>query len=218
MTPKFTPLTEELHSYVVDHGVRSDPLLERLAAETAALGPEARMQISPDEGALLGVLCRAIGARHVMEIGTFTGYSAICMGRALPEDGALMTCEIDRDRAAIARRYIAEAGLSEKVEIFLGPALQTMQHTPKDPIWDLGFIDADKANYGPYYEEVLLRLRPGGLLAIDNVLWGGRVLDSDDDSDDTRAIRELNERVARDERVETAMVPIADGLTLCVKR
>jgi len=218
VTPKYTQLTDELHAYLVEHGARQDDVLARLAAETAELGDISVMQIAPDQGAFLTLLVRAIGARRAIELGTFTGYSAICIARGLPEGGKLVACEIDPDYAEVARRWFAEAGVEKLVELRLGPALETLHSLPAGESFDFAFIDADKPGYPEYYEQCLARLRPAGLIMIDNVLGAGRVLDPGPEDESARTIAELNERIAADERVDVAMLGIADGVTLALKR
>ena len=218
MTPKYTALDDDLHRYLVEHGSRRDDVLGRLAEETEALGEISVMQIAPDQGALISLLVRAIGSRQALELGTFTGYSAICIARGLPDDGRLLACELSEEWAEIARRYFAEAGVADKIELRLGPALDTLRDLPPDEEFDFAFIDADKQSYLHYYEAVLARLRPGGLMMIDNVLRGGAVLDAEDDSPGNTVVRELNERVASDDRVDVAMLGVADGITLALRR
>jgi caffeoyl-CoA O-methyltransferase len=218
VTPKYTALDDDLHRYLVEHGSRRDDVLRRLAEETEALGEISVMQIAPDQGALISLLVRAIGSRRALELGTFTGYSAICIARGLPDDGRLLACELSEEWAEIARRYFAEAGVADRIELRLGPALDTLRALPPDEEFDFAFIDADKQGYLDYYEAVLARLRPGGLMMIDNVLRGGAVLDAGDDSPGNTVIRELNERVASDDRVDVAMLGVADGITLALRR
>jgi len=218
VAPKYTALDDELHRYLVQHGARQDDVLRRLAEETAALGDVAVMQIAPDQGALITLLVRAIGARRALELGTFTGYSAICTARGLPDDGRLLACELSEEWAEIARRYFAEAGVADRVELRLGPALDTLRALGDEESFDFAFIDADKQTYLEYYEAVLKLLRAGGLVLIDNVLRGGAVLDSGDDSAANEVVRELNDRVAADDRVDVAMIGVADGITLALKR
>ena len=218
MTPKYTALDDDLHRYLVEHGSRRDDVLRRLAEETEALGEISVMQIAPDQGALISLLVRAIGSRRALELGTFTGYSAICIARGLPDDGRLLACELSEQWAEIARRYFAEAGVADRIELRLGPALDTLRALPPDEEFDFAFIDADKQSYLDYYEAVLARLRPGGLMMIDNVLRGGAVLDAEDDSPGNTVVRELNERVASDDRVDVAMLGVADGITLAMRR
>jgi caffeoyl-CoA O-methyltransferase len=215
---KFTPLTSPLYEYVVAHRSGRDPVLDDLAAETEALGGIGLMQVAPDEGALLTLLVGAIGARSAIEIGTFTGYSALCIARGLPDDGRLLCCDLNAEWTATARRYWERARVAEKVELRLGPALDTVRALPREPRFDFAFIDADKTGYRDYYEELLPRLRPNGLIVFDNVLWMGLVLDADSADESTRALRELNDFVADDPRVESVMLAISDGVTIVRKR
>jgi caffeoyl-CoA O-methyltransferase len=215
---KFIALTPELHAYIVEHGAREDEVLRRLAAETTELGQISIMQIAPDQGAFMTLLVRAIGARRTLELGTFTGYSAICIARGLPEDGTLVTCDVSEEWAAIARRYFEEAGIADRIDLRIGPALETLGRLPAEEPFDFAFIDAEKSEYPDYYEEVLRLLRPGGLAMLDNVLRGGDVLNPEPVDARGRATRELNERIAVDERVDVAMLGIADGITLVRKR
>jgi caffeoyl-CoA O-methyltransferase len=214
---KFTALDEGLHRYLVEHGARRDPLLERLAEETEALGEISIMQVAPDQGALITLLVRAIGARSALELGTFTGYSAICIARGLPAEGRLLTCEVNEEWANVARRYFREAGLADRIELRLGPALDTLRWLPEER-FDFAFIDADKTGYPDYYEHCLRLLRRGGLLMLDNVLLGGRVLDPPSEDGSALTLAGLNERIAIDERVEVAMLGVSDGITLALKR
>jgi caffeoyl-CoA O-methyltransferase len=215
---KFTPLTDELHDYMVAHGARQDEVLRRVQEETAAMGDIAVMQIAADQVAFLTLLARLLGAREAIELGTFTGYSAICIARGLAPGGRLIACELSEEYAETAARNLEAAGVAERVEIRIGPAIDTLRSLPEREVFDLGFIDADKQGYPGYYEEVLARTRPGGLIAIDNVLAAGRVTAPDEHSEQVEAIRRTNELVAGDERVDVAMVGIADGLTLARKR
>jgi caffeoyl-CoA O-methyltransferase len=216
---KFLSLTPELYRYVVSHGANNDDLLAKLADETARLmGGMAMMQISPEQGTLMTMLARMIGARHAVELGTFTGYSAICIARALPPDGTLLCCDISAQWTAVARRYWEKARLSQKIQLKIAPALETLKALPTNEIFDFAFIDADKTNQPAYYEEILKRLRPTGLILIDNVLWNGQVLNQRDQTPDTRSIRELNDSLPNDNRVDVVMLPVADGLTICRKK
>lgn len=220
---KFTPLDDELHSYLVAHGARQDAVLRRVQEETAAMGDIAGMQIAPDQGAFMTVLARAIGAREVLEVGTFTGYSAICLARGLAPGGRLLCCELSEEFAATARRNLEDAGVAERVEIRVGPAAETLSALPEREVFDLTFIDADKTGYPVYFEEALARTRTGGLILLDNVLGGGLIATPDDRVPEERreyvaALRDLNERLTDDERVDLAMVGIADGLTIARKR
>ena len=217
MPDKFTALTPELHRFLVERGAREDDVLRRLRIETEAMGEVAKMQISPDEGALLRLLASALGATSALEVGTFTGYSAICIARGLGSGGRLLACELSEEYAGIARRWFEEAELGERIEVRIGPAIETLRALPAEPSFDLAFIDADKPGYPDYYEEALARLRPGGLLALDNLLLGGRVLDHEAD-ESARTIRALAERLRGDERVDLAMIGVADGIALARKR
>jgi caffeoyl-CoA O-methyltransferase len=218
MRHKFTLLTPDLHEYVVAHSTLRDALLSDLAEETERLGGISAMQIAPEQGAFMTLLCRAIGARSVLEIGTFTGYSAICLARGLLDGGRLITCDVSEEWTAIARRYFARAGLSDRIDVRLGPAVSTLRAMPRGPLFDLAFIDADKPSYRSYYEEILPRLRPGGLILIDNVLWGGQVLAESTDDPNTRALQELNDFIVRDDRVDAVMLAISDGLSIVSKK
>jgi caffeoyl-CoA O-methyltransferase len=215
---KFVALDARLYDYVVAHGHNTDPLLRQLADETATLGRIGGMQIAPEQGTFMSLLARAIGARDAIEIGTFTGYSAICVARALAPGGKLLCCDVSEQWTAIARRYWDKAGLTDRITLKLGPALETLHALPAEAAFDFAFIDADKTNYHVYYEEVLKRLRPNGLILIDNVIWNGEVLNPRDQSDDTRAIRALNDFLVTDSRVEMVMLPISDGVTICRKK
>ena len=217
MAEKFTPLDPELHRYAVEHS-HVDELLERLDRESQGLGDVAVMQMAPEQGALTTVLVRAIGARRALEIGTFTGYGSISIARGLPADGRLVTLDLNEEWTAIARRYFEEAGLADRIELRLGPALETLRGLPAGDPFDFAFIDADKAEYPDYYEETLRLMRPGGLVIIDNVFRGGTVIDPAVDDEAVRAVRELNDRIAADDRVTAAMVGVADGITLALKR
>ena len=217
MPDKYVTLTPELYDYVVEHGARRDDVLRRLAAETRELGDIAIMQISPEQGAFMTLLVRAIGARRALELGTFTGYSAICIARGLTDGGTLLTCDRSGDWTRIAGRYFLEAGVADRIDLRLGPALETLRELPEDEPFDFAFIDADKAEYPDYYEQCLRLLRPGGLMMLDNVLRAGQVLSPDDDPR-TIATREVNERAIADERVDVAMLGVADGITLALKR
>jgi caffeoyl-CoA O-methyltransferase len=215
---KFTSLTPELYRYLVAHCTAPHPVLRELESETEKLGPISLMQISPEQGALLTLLARAIGARCAVEVGTFTGYSATCIALGLPPDGKLLCCDISEEWTSIARAHWQKAGVADRIELRLGPALETLRALPLSLQFDLAFIDADKVNYRNYYEEVLCRLRPGGLILFDNVFWMGQVLDEAAADEETRAIRELNDFLPRDPRVEAVMLPVADGVTIVRKR
>jgi len=209
----------DVADYAIAHSSAPDDLQRRLIAETAErLGPRAGMQISPDEGVFLEVLTRASGARHAVEIGTFTGYSALCIARALPSDGTLLCCDINEEWTSIGRRYWAEAGVDSKIDLRIGPALETLRALPSDARIDLAFIDADKSNYGAYYEEVMVRMPPGGLVLVDNTIWSGRVLAPERGDVDTNALAAFNDALAADDRVDVVMLTFRDGVTMARKR
>jgi caffeoyl-CoA O-methyltransferase len=210
MAGRFLEATDELVDYLARWGARSDPVLDRVRSETAER-PDAAMQISPDQGALMELVVRLIGAKQALEVGTYTGYSAICIARGLQEGGKLTCLELSEEFAAMARRNIDDAGVGDRVEIRTGPAKESLEAMPAEPTYDVAFIDADKPGYPDYYELVLARMRPGGLIMLDNMLQGGRIVAPDSDS--TRAIDELNRRIHDDERVDMAMTVAADGLT-----
>jgi predicted O-methyltransferase YrrM len=214
---KFTPLGEPLYDYLVAHGHNADPVLAELARATAELGPIARMQIAPEQGTFMSLLVRAIGARTAIEIGTFTGYSALCIARGLPADGRLLCCDVNEEWTTIARQYWAQTGLGDRIELRIAPAIETLRALPATHRIDFAFIDADKVSYREYYEALLPRLRPNGLIVFDNVLWGGSVLDTATTSDDTRALQALNDFIASDDRVQAVMLAVADGLTIVRK-
>jgi caffeoyl-CoA O-methyltransferase len=216
--PKSFHLSPEVHAYLVGHGTPPDELQRSLIEETRKLGGVSIMQIAPEQGAFMTLLARAIGARRAVEVGTFTGYSAVCVARALPEDGKLLCCDVSEEWAALARRYFEKAGVAHKIELRIAPAVETLRQLPESQELDFAFIDADKPSYPLYYEEILRRMRPGGLLLADNVLWMGRVADPAADDEQTQAIRAFNDLVARDERVDRVMLPISDGLTIVRKR
>jgi caffeoyl-CoA O-methyltransferase len=216
--PKSFFLTPEAHDYLVAHGTPPDAVQHALIAETAQLGPVAGMQIAPEQGTFLTMLTRLLGTRRAVEVGTFTGYSSLCIARGLPPGGQLLCCDVSEEWTAIARKYWAEAGVDDRIELKLAPAVETLNALPADTTIDFAFIDADKPNYANYYEALLPRLRPNGVIAVDNVLWGGRVIAPDADDENTTAIKAFNEKVAADDRVDAVMLPLADGLTLLRKR
>jgi len=209
-------LDDKLHSYLLEVGVREHEVLRRLRDETASI-PESRMQIAPEEGAFLALLVRVLGARRVLEVGTFTGYSSTAMALALPVDGQIVCCDVSKEWTDVARRAWTDAGVADRVDLRLAPALETLEQLLADGqagSFDLAFIDADKENYAGYYEAALQLVRPSGVIAIDNVLWSGRVADPENTEESTVAIRALNDAIAADERVDVSMIPLADGLTL----
>jgi caffeoyl-CoA O-methyltransferase len=213
--PKSFFLSREVHQYLLQHGTQPDSLLRELAEETnTKLGALAGMQIAPEQGAFMTMLARLIGARRAIEVGTFTGYSALCIARGLAADGQLICCDVSEEWTSIGRRYWEKAGVSRRIDLRIGPAQDTLRALPPDSAFDLAFIDADKPNYPVYFEELVTRMRPGGVILVDNVLWGGAVADPEKTDPQTEAIRAFNTRVAGDERVEAVMLPISDGLSL----
>lgn len=219
MTRDFTPLDEELHDYVVAHS-RQDDVLRRIAEETATMGRVSDMQIAPEQGAFMTMLCRILGASEALELGTFTGYSAISIARGLAPGGRLITCELSEEYAEIAARNFDRAGVADRIEIRIGPAAETLRVIPEREVFDFAFIDAEKGGYPEYYELVIARTRPGGLIMVDNVLADGRVVggQADDGSEQVEAIRRTNETIVGDDRVDAAMLAVADGVVLARKR
>lgn len=214
MTPKSHYLPAAISDYVLANASPPDRVLADLAAETAALGGISRMQIAPDQGAFMGLLARLVAPSFAVEVGTFTGYSAICMARALAPGGRLLCCDTSEEWTTIARRYFDRAGLTDRIELRLAPALETLQGLPTEPAIDLAFVDADKTGYRGYWDEIVPRLRPGGLILVDNTLWAGKVADQTVDDEDTVALRAFSAHVAADDRVEQVLLPVADGLTV----
>lgn len=220
MSSRTLNLTPAVYDYLLEHGVRESPALAALRKETSAL-PAAMMQISPEQGAFMALLVRLLDARQVLEVGTFTGYSALAMAEALPPEGRITACDVSEDWTRIALRAWQQAGQASKIVLELGPALATLDRLIADGEtghFDFMFIDADKANYVHYFERGLGLVRSGGVIAVDNVLWGGAVADHDKVDEDTRAIRAINELIRDDERVDAVMLPIGDGLTLARRR
>ncbi len=220
MSNRTLAIDDRLYAYLLQHSLREAPLLKRLRDETTRM-PDGMMQIAPEQGQFMALLVELVGARRALEIGTFTGYSSVCVARAMGPAGRLVCCDISEHYTAVARRYWAEAGVADRIELKLGPALSTldgMLAAGAAGQYDFAFIDADKTNYDGYYERVLKLLRAGGLVAIDNMLWNGAVADPKDQEPDTLAIRRLNEKLHADERVTASLVPIGDGLLLARKR
>jgi predicted O-methyltransferase YrrM len=220
MANKTIGLSDELAAYVVDVGTREPGVLARLRAETAAL-PEHRMQIAPEQGALLALLVELIGARRCLEIGTFTGYSSTAVAMALPDDGRIVCCDVSEAWTSVARRYWDEAGVARKIDLRIAPATETLDGLLADgaeSTYDFAFVDADKSGYDGYYERLLRLVRPGGLIALDNTLWSGRVLDQDAEDEDTRALQALNRKLSGDDRISLCLLPMADGVTLARRR
>ena len=214
-----TGVAEDLAQYIRSVTLREPEILKRLREETAKL-PNAVMQISAEQGQFMGMLIRLLAAKLTLEVGVFTGYSSTAVALALPEDGRIIACDVSEEYTTVARRYWREAGVERKVTLRLAPAVETLDSLTaegKSGAFDFAFIDADKENYDRYYERVLKLLRTGGLIAVDNVLWHGKVVDQSAQDADTRAIRALNEKLHRDERVWVSMLPIGDGLTLAYK-
>lgn len=219
MPSKYISLDQGLYDYVLNSSLRESSVLTALRAETATL-PLAVMQIAPEQGQFMAMLIKLLGARRAIEVGVYTGYSALAVADALPDDGLLIACDINADTAAIAQRYWQQAGVAHKVDLRLAPAAETLQALLDEGqagSFDFAFIDADKTGYRDYYELCLALLRPGGLVVVDNVLWGGAVLNTQID-DDTRAIQDFNAQLRDDRRVDLSMLPVADGLSLIRKR
>jgi len=220
MSNRSINLNDRLYDYLLANSLREPKVLAELRAETAAL-PEHGMQISPEQGQFMGLLLRLMAARRVIEVGTFTGYSSTAMAMALPADGRILCCDVSEKYTSIARKAWQKAGVAEKIALKLAPAVETLDAeiaAGRGGHYDFCFIDADKANYDKYYERALVLLRPGGLVAIDNVLWSGAVADAADQSEDTVAIRRLNAKLKDDRRVDLSLLPLGDGLTLAMKR
>lgn len=219
--PKDASLSAELHAYVVAHGTPPDEVQRALIERTAALGMISRMQIAPEQGAFMTMLAQLLGASTIVEIGTFTGYSTLCLARGVNEGGRVIACDVSEEWTSIGRQAWTEAGVADRIDLRLGPALETLADLAAeagDLAVDLVFIDADKGNYHAYYEAVLPLVRPHGVILVDNVLWGGAVIDPGNHDPDTVAIRAFNDAVAADERVDVVLLPIADGLSLLRKR
>jgi predicted O-methyltransferase YrrM len=213
-------LTDALRDYVLSVSLREHELLRRLRAETSAL-TQAGMQISPEQGQLMALIASMVGVRRGLEIGTFTGYSSLAVALTMPADGRLICCDTSDEWTRVARRYWREAGVEDRIDLRLAPALDTLDALIADGqagTFDYAFVDADKGNYPAYHERCVHLVRSGGVILYDNVLWSGRVIDATDDTVDTAAIRALNERLHDDPRVDLSLIPIGDGLTLCRRR
>jgi len=219
MSNKTICITEELYEYMLSVSLREPAILRELRLETA-MDEKANMQISPEQGQFMALLVKLLGAKYTLDIGVFTGYSSLCIGLALPRDGQVIACDINRKWTDIAKRYWQKAGVADRIKLRLAPALETLKSLVENrpESFDFAFIDADKIQYDTYYEYCLQLIRPGGLIAIDNILWGGAVADQQDDEAETVAIRALNEKLLQDSRIDLSLVPIADGLTLARKR
>ena len=217
--PKSFFLSSAIHEYLVAHGTPPDAVQQALIKETnEKVGDFAMMQIAPEQGAFMTLFTLAVGARKAIEVGTFTGYSALCIARGLPADGHLLCCDVSEEWTAIGRKAWEQAGVADRIELRIAPAIETLRALPKDANVDLAFIDADKPSYASYFEELVPRLRPGGVIMVDNVLWAGTVVDDAAQDDNVQAIRAFNDMVAADERVDAAMIPLGDGITFLRKR
>jgi predicted O-methyltransferase YrrM len=220
MANKTIGLSDELAAYVVEVGTREPDVLARLRAETAAI-PQHGMQVAPEQGAFLALLVELMGARRCLEVGTFTGYSSTAVALAMPGDGRLLCCDVSEEWTSMARRYWEEAGVADRIELRIAPATETLDQLLADgeeSAYDFAFVDADKSGYDDYYERLLRLVRPGGLIAFDNTLWSGRVLDREAEDADTRALQALNRKLAADERITLCLLPVADGVTLARRR
>lgn len=220
MTRRTNQLADDLHGYLLDVSVREPDVLRRLREETAAL-PESNMQIGPEQGQFMGLLVELIGAKHTLEIGTFTGYSALAVALALPFDGRVIACDLSEEWTSVGKPFWEQAGQAHKIELRLGPAVESLDSLlaqGRAGEFDFAFIDADKVGYTAYFERCMQLVRCGGLIAIDNTLWEGKVVDADVTDADTEAIRRFNAELRDDERVSLSLVPIGDGLTLARKR
>ena len=220
MSAQTIGLDKQLYDYLLNTSIREPEILRKLRQETAN-HPYARMQISPEQGQFMRLLIQLLGAKKTLEVGVFTGYSSLSVALALPADGKIIACDVSEEFTAIARRYWQQAGVADKIDLRLAPAVVTLDALLADgqaATFDFAFIDADKENYDAYYERALQLVRPGGLIAIDNVLWSGRVANSQIQDESTQAIRTLNQKLHNDERVTLSLVPIGDGLTLALKR
>ncbi len=219
MSNRTLTISEELQAYVVAHSTPLDDVARGLIDETHAnLPKQSGMQIAPEQAGLLTLLTRFIGVKHAVEVGTFTGYSSLAIARGMADGGKLLCCDVSEEWTSIARRYWERAGVADRIELKLAPALDTLRQLPKEPYLDLVFIDADKENYTAYWDELVPRVRQGGALLVDNTLWSGRVVDSENHDATTDAIRAFNDHAAADERVELQILPLADGVTLARRR
>jgi len=216
--PKSFHLSSDIHAYLMEHSSPIDDIQRDLITETEALGGISMMQIAPEQGVFMTMLTRLVQARDAVEIGTFTGYSSLAIARGLPADGTLLCCDVSADWTAMARRYWERAGVNDRIRLEIGPAAQTLAALPRTEQFDLAFIDADKESYLAYYEEIVPRLRPNGVILVDNVLWSGSVIDPAAQDDNVIAIRAFNDHVRADDRVDTVMLAIGDGLTLITRR
>lgn len=220
MTGRTVSVTDDIYRYLLQHAVREPPVLARLRAATANM-PNAQMQIGPEQGQFMALLAKLIGARRCIEVGVFTGYSSLAVALALPDDGRILACDVSEEWTSIARRFWREGGVEHKIELKLQPAADTLEErlaAGDAGQYDFAFIDADKESYGAYYELLLKLLRPNGLIAVDNTLWSGKVADPKTTDANARSLREFNDRLHRDERIDLSLLTIGDGLTLARKR
>ena len=218
MTRRSEQLSAALHDYLVAHSMPPDEVLSDLAAETLArFGEDAGMQIGPEQGTFMTLLARLTGAVSAVEVGTFTGYSAICVARGLADSGRLLCCDVSEEWTSVAREYWKRAGVADKIELRLGPAARTLRDLPAGTIFDYAFIDADKTGYVEYWDLIVPMIRPGGLILVDNTLSHGRVVDQGEQGDTVRGIRRFNDRAMADDRVDLVLLPIGDGLTMARK-
>ncbi len=220
MTGRTLSVTDDIYRYLLEHSVREPPLLERLRAVTAGM-PNAQMQIGPEQGQFMALLAKLIGARRCIEVGVFTGYSSLAVALALPEDARILACDVSEEWTGIARRFWREGGVEHKIELKLQPATQTLEEriaAGESGQYDFAFIDADKEGYGAYYELCLKLLRPGGLIAVDNTLWSGKVADPRTPDKNAQIMRKFNDTLHRDERIDLSLLPLGDGLSLARKR
>jgi caffeoyl-CoA O-methyltransferase len=216
--PKSFNLSPEIHGYLLDHSTPIDEIQQALIDETVALGGISIMQISPEQGSFMTMFTRLIGARDAVEIGTFTGYSSLAIARGLPADGHLLCCDVSEEWTDTARRYWDRAGVADRITLEIGPAAETLAALPEGEQFDLAFIDADKPGYIEYYEQIVKRLRPNGVILVDNVLFHGSVIDPEARDDSAQGIRDFNDHVIADPRVECVMLAIGDGLTFIRRR
>lgn len=219
MADRTLGISEELQRYVIDHSTPLDEVARDLIEETHAnLPKQSGMQIAPEQAGFLTLITRSLGVRRAVEVGTFTGYSSLAIARGLADGGSLLCCDVSEEWTSIAQRYWKRAGVADRIELKIAPALETLATLPTEPHLDLVFIDADKENYIGYWDALVPRVRPGGVILVDNTLWSGRVVDADDNAPMTQAIRAFNDHAAADERVELQLLPLADGVTYALRR
>lgn len=219
MAERSIALTDDLQRYIMAHSTQPDEVARDLRTEThAVLARQAGMQIGSDQAVFLTMLTRLVGARQAVEVGTFTGYSSLAISRGLAAGGKLLCCDVSEEYTAIARRYWERAGVADRIQLRIAPAIETLRALPAEPYLDLSFIDADKEGYVSYWDEIVPRTRQGGVIAVDNTLWSGRVVDEAEQDDTVRAIRAFNDHAAADDRVDLVVLPLGDGVTLARKR